>query len=232
MSTGPDISLNSGVFEMERMLRQNAHEKAFELQVLAQRAFEQEKSRIVFEGRQQIKTDIDEKMKKLNQDMNIERSQKINESRLIKMKERNLCLLEVKALMAERLKLVMKNERSRYLATVKNLILQSMIKLLEPTLQVKCRKEDVKDIQGMVSDLQSQYSKFMLNETGREYECNLEVLTDNFMTDAQDKGCGGVMLYTENNRIVVSNTLNARLDLAFEEMLPLIRQSLFPGRDE
>ena len=66
MSTGPDMSLNSGVFEMERMLRQNAHEKAFELQVLAQKAFEEEKSKIVFEGRQQIKTDVDEKLKKLN----------------------------------------------------------------------------------------------------------------------------------------------------------------------
>ena len=148
------------------------------------------------------------------------------------MKERNLCLLEVKAMMAERLKKVMKEDRSRYLATVKNLILQSMIKLLEPSLQIKCREEDVSDIQGMTDDLQSQYSEFMRNETGREYECELNVLDDNFMTEAHDKGCGGVMLYTENSRIVVSNTLYARLDLAFEEMLPLIRESLFPGRDQ
>ena len=66
MNTGPDISLNQGVFEMERMLRQNAHEKAFEFNVLAQRAFEEEKGRIVFEGRQQIKHDNDEKVNKLN----------------------------------------------------------------------------------------------------------------------------------------------------------------------
>ena len=30
-----DIMLNTGSFEMERMLRQNAHEKAFEIKVLA-----------------------------------------------------------------------------------------------------------------------------------------------------------------------------------------------------
>ena len=30
----------SGSFELERMLRQNAHEKAFEINVLAQRQFE------------------------------------------------------------------------------------------------------------------------------------------------------------------------------------------------
>ena len=35
--TSGDIVLNTGSFEMERMLRQNAHEKAFEIKVLAQR---------------------------------------------------------------------------------------------------------------------------------------------------------------------------------------------------
>jgi len=45
-----DITLNMGSFEMERMLRLNAHEKAFEIQVQAQRAFEMEKDKKVFEG--------------------------------------------------------------------------------------------------------------------------------------------------------------------------------------
>ena len=49
--TTPDISLNMGSFEMERMLRQNAHEKAFEIHVLAQRSFENERNNIVFNGR-------------------------------------------------------------------------------------------------------------------------------------------------------------------------------------
>ena len=43
--------LNSGGFEMERMLRQNAHEKAFEIMVMAQREFESERDKQVFQGR-------------------------------------------------------------------------------------------------------------------------------------------------------------------------------------
>jgi len=39
----PDIRLGQGSFEMQRMLRQNAHEKAFEIKVLAQRSFEAQK---------------------------------------------------------------------------------------------------------------------------------------------------------------------------------------------
>ena len=37
---GADIRLGQGSFEMQRMLRQNAPEKAFEIKVLAQRSFE------------------------------------------------------------------------------------------------------------------------------------------------------------------------------------------------
>ena len=44
----PDFSMNMGSFDMERMLRQNAHEKAYEITVQAQRAFEKEKSKIVY----------------------------------------------------------------------------------------------------------------------------------------------------------------------------------------
>ena len=49
--------MNMGSFEMERMLRQNAHEKAFEIKVLAQRMFESQRDQVVFEGRKQLKAD-------------------------------------------------------------------------------------------------------------------------------------------------------------------------------
>ena len=106
-----------------------------------------------------------------------------------------------------------------------------MVKMIEPTLQVKCREGDVKDLKAMTKDLESKYSKFMNESTGRdEYVCKLHVIDDgNFLTADQDKGCGGVMLYTENSKIVCPNTLHNRLDLAFEELLPQIRQGLFPA---
>lgn len=52
-----DIPLGMGQFEMQRMLRQNAHEKAFEIKVLSQRQFEYTRDLIVFEGRKNLKQD-------------------------------------------------------------------------------------------------------------------------------------------------------------------------------
>ena len=40
---GADLRMGMGAFEMQRMLRQNAHEKAFEIRVQEQRQFEKQK---------------------------------------------------------------------------------------------------------------------------------------------------------------------------------------------
>jgi vacuolar-type H+-ATPase subunit E/Vma4 len=83
----------------------------------------------------------------------------------------------------------------------------------------------------MTSKLHGEYADFMKAETGRdEYQCELVVLEDNFMSDEKDQGCGGIILYTANSRIVCENTLHQRLDLAYEELLPSIRNTLFPAK--
>ena len=84
------------------------------------------------------------------------------------------------------MKIKLKNERqsnrSRYLATLKNLILQCMIKLIEPSLQICCREDDKGDVKGMLKDIEKEYSKFMNDQTGREYECTLSIMTDRAIT--------------------------------------------------
>ena len=48
------------------------------------------------------------------------------------------------------------------------------------------------------------------------------------LTNEEGGECGGVILYNMNKRIVCTNTLQSRLDLCFEELLPQIRSLLFP----
>ena len=107
-------------------------------------------------------------MNKLKQELNIARSKKINASRLSKMKERNECLLQIKEKLKYKLQQHMTENKEQYFKTVKDLILQGMIKLIEPSLQIKCRREDVDDIKYMLEDLQEDYHKFMKEKTGRD----------------------------------------------------------------
>lgn len=138
---------------------------------------------MVFEGRQKHKSDQDERIKQCELELNIQRSQKILSAKLLKMRERNNCLDKIKADMKLKLKDERVNNRGRYLDTLKNLILQAMIKLLEPELQVCCREDDRRDVEKMCSDVEAEYSEFMRDKTGRdEYVCKLTVLTEKFIT--------------------------------------------------
>jgi len=145
------------------------------------------------------------------------------------MKERNNCIEKIREEMKVRLQQVRTTDRARYLGTLKNLILQAMIKLLEPSLIIRCREEDKKDIQKMTNDLEKEYTAFMASKTGRdEYNCKLSVMEERYILDEHDDGCGGIVMYTEDKKIVCPNMLSSRLQLAFEECLPQIRSTLFP----
>ena len=48
--------------------------------------------------------------------------------------------------MIERLRNEMKNNRKRYIKTCQDLILQCMVKMIEPNLKILCRKEDQDEI--------------------------------------------------------------------------------------
>ncbi len=56
------MSSEQDAFELKRMMRQEAHEKAYEFQVLGQRDFEQERDRLVKGGRERLERDHEEKM--------------------------------------------------------------------------------------------------------------------------------------------------------------------------
>ena len=90
-------SIETDPFELKRMMRQEAHEKAFEIQVMSQRLYEKEKDKIVQAGLLSKNEDFQKKLQRLTQDLNIARSKSVNETRLEKMKARNECMDQIRA---------------------------------------------------------------------------------------------------------------------------------------
>lgn len=83
----------------------------------------------------------------------------------------------------------------------------------------------------MIQECTDKYESFMKEETGKdEYKCQLILMKDRYFTEEDDGNCGGVILFSENGMIKCTNTINSRLDLCFEEILPDIRKMLFPQR--
>ena len=85
--------------------------------------------------------------------LNIEKSTKINSTRLTKMKERNECILNVKREAKDHLlKSVVSPEKFAYKQAMKSLIVQGMIKLIEPDVLLKVRKEDLNLVKELVPE--------------------------------------------------------------------------------
>jgi vacuolar-type H+-ATPase subunit E/Vma4 len=68
----------------------------------------------------------------------------------------------------------------------------------------------------------------MKQQTGRDgYKTKLTIIKDKFLTVEEGSEFGGIILYSQGRRIVVSNTLQDRMNLVFEMALPRIREMLF-----
>ena len=139
------------------------------------------------------------------------------------MKERNECVQQVRMETKEHMmRQIVNPENPQYRAALKNLIIQGMIKLLETTLILICRKEDLALVRELVPECQHSYEEIMIREAAgdREYKTELIVSSESFLTAEQGGECGGIVLTSKDKRIVCNNTLKSRLDLCFEELLP------------
>jgi V-type H+-transporting ATPase subunit E len=68
-----------------------------------------------------------------------------------------------------------KSDNQRYRELVKNLIVEGMIKLLEPECIVKVKKEDAEFVKGILKECEVESAQKMKKETERDYNCSLVV---------------------------------------------------------
>ena len=105
-----------------------------------------------------------------------------------------------------------------------------MIKLLEKKVLLKCRESDIDMVRELIDEMQDEYASVMKENTDSDdYQCEIEILEDEFIKPESKEGkCGGVVISSTNKLIVCSNSLTDRLHLCYEESLPVLRQMLFP----
>ena len=125
---------------------------------------------------------------------------------------RNDCLEKLKMETKVRLIQVMKSNPALYKETLKNLIIQGMIKLLEEHVELLCRnKDEVAIVKELIPECEKAYSVLMKEKTERDYATKLSLITDKFMNEAQGSEVGGIVLLAHERRIVVANSLQDRI---------------------
>jgi len=108
--------------------------------------------------------------------------------------------------------------------------------LLEHEVILQCRKEDLSIVESQLPKSLNMFQDAMRSSTGITPTCAVTIDKENFLPAGPSKGsqgatcAGGVILSSRQGQIVCRNTLDSRLDIAFTQLTPRIRGTLFGFR--
>lgn len=215
-----DADVQKQINHMMAFINQEANEKAEEIDVKAEEEFNIEKGRLVQQQRVKILEYYERKEKQVELQKKIQSSNLLNQARLKVLKSREDHVRDVLEEARRRLGQI-SHDKARYKQVMDGLVSQALTQLLEPYVVIRCREQDVGVIKEILPQCQDSYKR----TTKKEIKISLN--TENFLPSSVS---GGVEVYAQQGKIKVTNTLDKRLDLISQQMLPELREVLF-GRN-
>ncbi|WFD30844.1 V-ATPase V1 sector subunit E [Malassezia sp. CBS 17886] len=205
--------------KMVAFIRQEAVEKAREIQVKADEEFAIEKAKIVQQEALSLDAQFDKKRKQVEVAQKIAKSNQGNKARLqvLRNREEHLQDLfdEVRASLTELAK-----DPAKYRTLLEELLLQGLLELVEPSVVVQARSGDVQLVQEVAPAAAKRYEE----QTGRK--------TDAKVTEGLPKdSAGGLVCSAHGGKIRVNNTLEDRLRVLETRVLPELRFDLFGANE-
>lgn len=212
-----DADVQKQIKHMMAFIEQEANEKVEEIDSKAEEEFNIEKGRLVQTQRVKIMEYYQKKEKQIEQQKKIQMSNLMNQARLKVLKARDDMIKELLEIALERLKEITKDPE-KYSTLLEGLVLQGLYRLLEPKVLIRCRQEDLELVKAAVDKSIPIYKEKV------KANISVTIRQDQFLPS---NICGGIELCNENGKIRVFNTLEDRLDLMAQQMMPEIRVSLF-----
>ncbi|KAM4712350.1 V-type proton ATPase subunit E 1 [Anableps anableps] len=212
-----DADVQKQIKHMMAFIEQEANEKAEEIDAKAEEEFNIEKGRLVQTQRLKIMEYYEKKEKQIEQQKKIQMSNLMNQARLKVLKARDDMISDMLNEARQRLANIAKDP-ARYSALMDGLILQGFYQLLEPRVTIRCRKQDVQLVQASIQ------KNIPIYKAAVKKNLEVRIDQDNFLSPDVS---GGIEIYNSDGKIKVSNTLESRLDLMAQQMMPEIRVALF-----
>ncbi|KAL8784096.1 MAG: hypothetical protein Q9213_004155 [Squamulea squamosa] len=204
--------------KMTAFIRQEALEKAKEIQIKADEEFAIEKSKLVRQETSSIDSQYEKKFKQAGMSQQITRSTLANKTRIKVLSARQELLDDLFEKAREKLSDYSK-DKGKYQDLCKNLILEGLYALNEDKVVVRARKDDYDVMRKAIEGAKAEYKKTF---GGKEIQVELDE------KNPQPEGCsGGVSIVGGGGRIDINNTLDERLKLLETDALPMVRTSLF-----
>lgn len=207
--------------KMTAFIRQEALEKAKEIQIKADEEFAIEKSKLVRQETSSIDSQYEKKFKQASMSQQITRSTLANKTRLKVLSARQELLDELFEKARGKLS-GYASDKSKYQEMCKNLILEGAYALNEDKIAVRARKADYEVVKKAIEGAKKEYKDNLSRD--------IDIVLDE--KNPQPEGSsGGCSIVGGAGKIDINNTLDERLKLLESDALPMVRTSLF-GKNE
>eukprot|EP01024_Parvocaulis_polyphysoides_P059241 TRINITY_DN63_c0_g1_i3.p1 TRINITY_DN63_c0_g1~~TRINITY_DN63_c0_g1_i3.p1 ORF type:complete len:228 (+),score=50.28 TRINITY_DN63_c0_g1_i3:209-892(+) len=224
-----DLEVQKQIEQMVQFIKQEAEEKANEINVSAEEEFNLEKLQMLEKEKQRIRAEFERREAQIEVQRKIQFSKKLNGQRLEVLKARQVALKDITKEVKVKL-MEMTRNTATYKALIVDLLAQAMQRLGDRKQIVKCRQADTSIVQGCLQLAQAKF-KSQYNAVAPE----LTVDTSDFLPpapkdldDEETPSCvGGIAVTSLDGRIVCSNTLDDRLEISYSQNLPTVRSLLF-----
>ncbi|GJN38152.1 hypothetical protein PR202_gb27168 [Eleusine coracana subsp. coracana] len=222
-----DVDVSRQLKQMTNFIRQEAVEKAAEIEIAAAEEFQIEKLQLVEAEKKKIRQEYERKEKQVGIKKKIDYSMQLNASR-IKVLQAQDDLVTNMMEAARKEILYASRDHQTYKQLLRILVVQSLMRLKEPAVVLRCRKEDLELVDSVLESAKNEYAQ-KANVYPPEVVVDRHVFLPSAPTHYQAHGpscSGGVVLASRDGKIVCENTLDARLQVVFRKKLPEIRRSL------
>ncbi|KAI9933806.1 hypothetical protein ASPWEDRAFT_105492 [Aspergillus wentii DTO 134E9] len=225
MSQGHALSDDQVAGELRKMtafIRQEALEKAREIQLKADEEFAIEKSKLVRQETAAIDTLYEKKFKQAAMSQQITRSTLANRTRLRVLSSRQELLDDLFQRAREKITGVASSDAQKYETVLQGLVLEGLYTLNEDKVEVRARKEDYDAVKKASEEAAKKFNEAV----GKEVTVELDE-----SEPLPEDSAGGVIIVGGQGKIEINNTFEERLRMLEIDALPAVREMLF-GKNE
>lgn len=212
-----DQQVDNELRKMTAFIKQEAMEKAREIEIKANEEFEIEKSKLVRQETDAIDSQYEKKFKQATMSQQITRSTVANKTRLKVLGARQELLdgifEDAQKKLADGTK-----DKGKYQKVLKGLLLEGFYAFNESDLQVRARKKDYDLVKKAIDEASQEYKK----QVGKEVSAKID--EENPLAEGLS---GGVTIVGGNGKIDINNTFETRLGLLEDSAAPAVREALF-----
>jgi len=221
--------------QMMRFIEQEAQEKAEEIITKAHSENSATRNQQIRKRTEELKEKFDKLSDEVKIEKKIAKSRQLTAARIKTMQHRDEKMNAVKAAVTEQLASVSSNPE--YPNLIKSLLAEGLLRMMEKTVEVRCREVDRKVVESQLKAAVALYEAKVKESANVELKCAVTLSTDpeHWLPGPPSEGkigcTGGIVLLANEGKIKLDNTLDKRLDLAMYAIKPTLRAICFGERE-